>query len=79
MSVPAQEPAPSPVLHGAFMNYRKRPFIVKRFQDALRSLGAKRLIEVTNVVEYQELKSDEQLFAEGDDSEVRAFDKRQNN
>eukprot|EP00752_Nemacystus_decipiens_P007985 g7134.t1 len=39
-------------------------------QDALRSLGAKRLIEVTNVVEYQELKPDEQLFAEGDDPEA---------
>eukprot|EP00903_Cladosiphon_okamuranus_P011857 g11138.t1 len=39
-------------------------------QDSLRSLGAKRLMEVTNVVEYQELKPDEQLFAEGDDSEA---------
>lgn len=39
-------------------------------QDSLRSLGAKRLIEVTNVVECKELKPDEQLFAEGDESEV---------
>jgi len=40
-------------------------------QDSLRSLGAKRLMEVTSVVEFQELSPDEQLFAEGDDSEVR--------
>lgn len=32
-------------------------------------------MEVTNVVECQELKPDEQLFAEGDDSEVRVFAK----
>ncbi|CAM9162591.1 unnamed protein product [Ectocarpus fasciculatus] len=39
-------------------------------QDSLRSLGAKRLMEVTNVVECQELGPGEKLFAEGDDSEA---------
>lgn len=46
-------------------------------QDALRSLGAKRLMEVTSVVECQELKPDEKLFSEGDDSEVRVLAKRE--
>lgn len=62
---------------GAFIVYRNCSSIAKQKQDSLRSLGAKRLMEVTNVVECQELKPDEQLFAEGDDSEVRAFSKRE--
>ncbi|CAN0088355.1 unnamed protein product [Ectocarpus sp. 6 AP-2014] len=39
-------------------------------QDSLRSLGAKRLMEVTNVVECQELRPGEKLFSEGDESEA---------
>ncbi|CAM9102630.1 unnamed protein product [Hapterophycus canaliculatus] len=39
-------------------------------QDSLRSLGAKRLMEITNVVEFRELAPGEQLFAEGDESEA---------
>lgn len=34
-------------------------------------------MEVTNVVEFQELEPDEQLFAEGDESEVRVLAKRE--
>lgn len=60
---------------GAFMVSWENSIVAKRMQDSLRSLGAKRLMEVTNVVEYQQLRPDEQLFAEGDNSEVRVFAK----
>lgn len=39
-------------------------------QDSLQSMGAKRLMQVTEVVEFQELEEGELLFAEGDDSLV---------
>lgn len=42
-----------------------------RSQGSLRTLGAKRLMEVTHVVEFEELQEGEQLFSEGDPSLVR--------
>lgn len=45
--------------------------VVSYSQEALRTLGVKRLLEVTNVVEFEELREGEALFAEGDPSMVR--------
>lgn len=45
--------------------------IVSYSQESLGSLGAKRLIEVTNVVQFEELREGETLFEEGDPSMVR--------
>lgn len=45
---------------------------VPKLKDSMRSLGAKRLMEVTNAVKFQQLDGGEQLFAEGDESLVRA-------